>query len=78
MNWISPRVCTDDTGTFGTLPGARAKAVRVCRHTTGAGRRIQKTRSLDRLQNISAESVLWTLLWATCWAAIAISAFQLL
>lgn len=78
MNWISPRVWTEDTGTFGNLPAARAKAARVCRHATGAGRRIHTTQPLSRLQCVSMESVLWTVLWATSWAAIAIAVLQLL
>lgn len=78
MNWISPRVWTDDTGTFGNIAGARPKAARTCRHTVVPGRRLVQTRSQGWLQNVPAETVLYLLLWLTCWAAIAISALQVL
>lgn len=78
MNWISPRIWIEDTGTFGKKPAARVKAIRVCRHAKGADGTIQTTRPRVQFPRVSADSVLWTLLWATSWAAIAISAFQLL
>ena len=78
MNWISPRIWIEDTGTFGKKPAARAKATRVCRHAKGAECPIQTTRPEVRFPRVSAESVLWSSLWATSWVAIAISVFQLL